>query len=1400
MFKGRNILIAILVALVAVYYNFVTNIAPNYIKQYIPLAETMAQDYIHGTVKIGEVHWNGGLSAEIKDITVKDNNKKDIAVLPKTIVHLRPWLALGGVEKALAGIELSKPEVFLTMDLNKQWNLQHFLKPSDSTETPFYGLLEVKEGLLHVEIPGGKWDLPISGEVNGGANPKFGVNAKVKAGDDDLHLQGLITTEGIGSLSLKTASINLANYAMAVQFLENVKDNTGFVQDLHVRWNNNGERVQIDGAGKLKAVAGTALINNEAYNFKIDGAVSVINNVITLNPLDLNIDGHKLSVVGEADLADLKDLKAIQAKGTLAYDDGKIAFSGGYDETVKAFLAEADFKKVEVCLPSMPDDAVTLNGSVAIVADIKEDRVDLQVAADAFDLSWRTLKVHKLGFDGSFINGALDINHFSALAGEGGSLIVKGTVGADDVLNLSGRMAEFPVDPFLSFAGQEGSGLCSTGFDVTGTLSAPEFGGIVQVRKINFMKQNVVEAHGHIAMKDNVLTVTNFIANMKQGQHILNGTVNLQVAEPVVDVSLKTIGVRAEPIVELVAPEVKLTGNVDNLVRVKGSTSNPSVIGQVCLYDGSAQGFLLDKVQGKYDYHNGQVDLRDILIKALSAEIMLNGTMTKEQELDFTMKARNVNLERLPIMASDLDLQGFINLNGHLGGNLTYPYFKGEVDSEKILVNGEKLTELSGSLESNGREKNKLDIRFKQPYVDDESNYGLFTADLNLNIPQKYMHGKVLTLWGNLGGILRMAKQDLNIDGVAQGELLFAPNGKGSGVQIAVSADDVKIHDLNYHRMQFTGKFLKGILYMDDVKLQEQEEVTDKGIITAGGSVDLRKKHYDLSLAAVKANPGIVTAFMAEPPVVTGEMDLDMYLNGTFSDPTGKADLVITNGSVSGVTMDKLVANLTMGDDKIKLNELDARKDIYGFKAIGEIPLDLLREKGRRRNPKAQMNIEIDLSNARLAMLPAFTPMIEWGAGETHGKLTLAGTLEDPLILGSIVIPEGSVKVADVDTIIDKIHADLEFQGRKVVLHDLSAVLGKGKVVANGSYALRADVDEPYSLSVVADNVELASEIFTGKINSNIEIVPQEYPDFSRKQGNLPAPLAHRPLIKGMVKLDDVLINMPTIPEMSEEEGGNYGMDLQIELGDKIHLFNKYLYDIWLSGNMYIKGSTNFPMIEGKINADKGTITYLRTPFKLKNASINWLTPGSFLPNVNLETEARFSRYDINMRVTGPLEEMDLQLSSNPPLKKDTIIRMLTLQREAAGSDDVTSEDMQNLMTAGLQMTVLGDVEMLLKQTLGLDQFRIYTGKVRSGIGFESTKDRSQELTTDEKNQYNLLVSKYLNDRFMAGYTTSFNGIDRSIFGQYDINKRVNITYSRSYDLSDEAEDWFGLEYKVGFN
>lgn len=1426
--KLMRLVVAVMAVLAAVYYSLVTYVVPDHLKKMLPQAEQIAREYINGNVSIGGLSWDGGLSAQVQDIRITDESGGLIALIPKTEVTLKPWRAFSDPAMAVSRIRLSEPQVYLVMDSNEQWNLQHFLKESDSEVTPFYGLLQIEDGLLQVKTPYGSWDLNVAAEVDGGANPDFAVKADVRGQDNHVQVNGTVTTKGVGSIYIKSDMLDLSPYASAAQFYGQVAQAKGRIKDLQLTWSNDGDKVQLSGRGTLDAVQGCFYFKDGAYDFCVDGTVSAAENVIAADDLSVSVNGQKVLVEGEADLNDpeniegqavisapslqYQDIRAdnirirLQAAGGVLditdaqaeYGGGQVHFKGRYDIKEKLLTADADFDNIAQPLKLIQEDVLKMNGHAAVLAKAADDKLKISLAADTFALQWKSLDINKLSFDGEFDGKLLKIEHLGALADKG-SLAASGSIDTEGALSVQVRMAEFPIDPFLQVAGYSGKGFCSTGFSLGGTLAAPEFSGIVQLTDVDFMHQKIQEAHGLISMKNNIAELTDFAANMEQGKHIINGKIDLRGQEPVFDLAVETYGVRAEPLLALAYPDFKITGNIDNIVQLKGTAAAPVVSGEVRLTDGSAEGYLMDRVQGRYLYDKNGLVLHDFVINALSSEVTLDGRMDPRQQLDFVMDAKNIPLERMPFMEDDLDIDGYVNAKGHLQGSLTAPYFVGDISSEEIRINGEALSELEGRLESNGKDRNKLNIAFKQPYADASGGYGLFKADLNLNIPQRYMQGNIVTLWGNLGSILRMCKQDYNIDGTVQGKIDINPQGKGSGINIDIWGEDIKIHDLNYYRMKFGGHLKQGILSFDDVKIMEQKDVDDHGVVAVTGQIDFIKKNLAVEVGAVKANPAIATVLMHDPPAISGEADMLIQISGSFDNPSANCSLDITNGSLAGVSIDKLTALLTMHDDNINLEQFIAAKDVYNIKADGVIPVDLFRAQQERRNPNAQMKIRIDLNEARLGILPAMTKMVEWAAGDTYGDILLSGTLEEPLLNGSIKIEDGSIKVKDLHTVIDKIQTFVEFKGNKVLLHNLSAQLGKGSIVADGGYALRTNADDLYRLHLKAAEAELVSDIFSGRINSEMEIIPQKYFDRTRPDKNgLPA-VAYRPLIKGGVKLDDVLVNMPTVPEFGEGSS-NFGLDVALDLGNDIHLFNKYLYDMWLEGGIHVKGSTLFPVIDGSIKAKKGTVTYLRTPFKIQNASVGWAVPGTFLPTVNLESLARFSRYDIFMRINGPVEAMDLQLVSNPPLSQNTIIRMLTLQRDDAGSsEDVTGEDLQNLMTAGLQMTVLGDVEMLIKQTVGLDQFRIYTGKVRSGIGFESVKDKNQELTQDERNQYNLLVSKYLTDNFMIGYTTSFDGLDRSIFGQYDISRHFNITYSRSYDFSDDVEDWYGVEYKTTF-
>ena len=1423
--------IAFLIVLLSAGYIFLVHtVMPKYIRQSIPEAERIASSFINGSITLKDITWNGGLSAEVGQLEVKDAQGQKIAEIPRIIVHLRPWLALDKGARAVSRVELVRPQVYLSMDDKQQWNMAKLLKSSDSDETPFYGLLEISNGVMHVAMPQGQWDIPVSGTVNGGANPKFALGLRLGSGVDTLAVGGLVTTKGEGRIELKSDKLALAPYAALAKHYAGVEELKGDLSKLALIYVNEKGKQRYSGEVNLAGLEGKMQLGDAKHSLKLDGQVRAHDSYLNISSLEAVVDGQKLALEGEADL---RDTDAPSAKGVLtadklAYEGYKLeklrlpfrgdkkeiilenvaaAYGGGaikgnatYSLEEKVLTGDLELKDVTHVTPDRPKDDVHINAKLALLAKVLEDKLQLHAATEVMELEWRGLKINRMNMDGAVDKNGLAIDHFSAFAGERGVLLATGNVNKAGELHIEGRMTDFPINPVLAAAGKEGSGLCSTGFAVGGKLTAPEFAGVLQLTQAEFMEQKIKEAHGFVALKDNQLTIKNFRANMEQGHHIVSGLVDLRGEEPYVDLSLETYGVRIEPIMALILgkKDVPVTGNLDNIMQVRGTTSQPYVYGEVHASDGSAMEQLYNSVDGRYLYDKGTLELEDFLIKAFYADVKLDGTMADDGRLNFDMVAKNVDLAHLPIKDETIDLGGKVNAKGHIGGRITAPTFRGDVDSDKVLINGEALTELSGTVDGRGLPYNMFKVSFKQPYKHDPSNYGLYTADVNLNLQEKYMQGKVQMLWGDIGGLLRMARMDYDINGQMQGLLDFCPQGKGSGLNISITADDVKIHELNYAHMELKGNIKKTLLTLDEVKLQEQDGITDRGLITAGGQIELKEQGFNLSMQAFKANPAIVTAVMKDPPEIKGEMDMQVQLAGTVAKPSGKGSLEIINGSVAGVGVDKLNAELALKNDTIKLEYLVASKDAYSVKASGDIPLDVFRSKEQRRNPRSQMNIIMDLNEARLGILPALSKMVEWGVGETNGAVRLAGTLEEPLLYGSLKIVDGAVKIKDLDTALEAINLDVDFQGNTVLLRNVSTKLGKGTLSAEGSYALQTTEKDAYKLHIKADNAELASQIFTGRINSEIEIVPQKYRDRKKAKGNVPPPVEYRPLIKGQLKLDDVVVNMPTVPEMGEGES-NFGLDMKVELGKKIHLYNSYLYDIWLNGGIHIKGSTLFPIVDGTIKADKGTISYLRTDFKLQKAGLVWVEPGTFLPNVNLESTARFSRYRIYMKVNGPVEKMDLVLTSDPPLERNTIVRMLTLQRDTAGSNEVTSEDMNNLMTVGLQMTVLGDVETWIKQTLGLDQFRIYTGKVRSGIGFESAKDRSQDLTTDERNQYNVLVSKYLNNNFMFGYTTSFDALDRSIFGQYDISRHMNITYSRSYDMNDKTDNWYGLEYKITF-
>ncbi len=206
---------------------------------------------------------------------------------------------------------------------------------------------------------------------------------------------------------------------------------------------------------------------------------------------------------------------------------------------------------------------------------------------------------------------------------------------------------------------------------ITGTLDQPELGGHFTATNGQVFHQPFAALKGDVQGNKERVSLDHVELVRGVTKHEMQGTIELG-GQHNVNITLRTHQARAENLVELLIPGEKLTGNVDNELTLTGPLDNVDIEGRVLLTDGSFRGQLIAKAQGLYSRAQGVTTISQMSIDSLNTRVRLSGTISPQNELNFDIIARNLNLQRLnlklPYAAS-----GRATFNGKLTGTLESP-------------------------------------------------------------------------------------------------------------------------------------------------------------------------------------------------------------------------------------------------------------------------------------------------------------------------------------------------------------------------------------------------------------------------------------------------------------------------------------------------------------------------------------------------------------------------------------------------------------------------------------------------------------------------------------------------------------------------------------------------------
>lgn len=1373
------------------------------------------------------INWNGTVA--IKNLSVQDPQGAQILTSPEVDVSLSlidavKYVAFGGTDAMplISKVTVQSPELHAWENQDTSWNLTRLVKSGESQKSmTFRGMVEVLGGTVYIRlVDGARFTLQeANGSVNFKAYPKLDGALSAKLDGEVISARGSYTNaEGNPfELFVKTSQVNAEYLRHIIPADTQAAITAGTINDVEATVRRDSDGYHLFGSAAANNLAGTydswsltngalrvslndQIISLEQGSGRINDQLVTAAGTVNIREapygLNLHVSGKSLApekLLPEAGAAGDVDADAVitgtldspkvtaqavirsltygdyalhDGKASVSYEnkvvlipsfssginDGSASGNGWYNTETGAYEAYIESNALPLSLAgTLTGEEVSgaASGQIYVKGTTGAGPEQITARLHGSDITVRGISFDTVDAMVSGRDGTYDVPYLNGTMGDG-AITAYGTVtNTGGHLNFSGT--QVPVSRFSQLAGVSMDGNAELTGTLDGTFADPQMTVQVAMDRGGVKDFHFQNLYADGELRNQTVTVRQAFVQDGHGGYYASGTIGLSGARAL-DLAVSMDNVRVENTIRPFT-DIPATGWIDTSARIGGTINNPTVQGHVHMWDGSIYGKLVTDITADYDYTGETLTLTDITAQAYGAVITGGGRMTG-RNLDFAFSGKDVELK--PILRGlPGDISGTVDVDGRVSGNLDKPILTGSVEGDQVLVNGEPVTGISGSVYVDPSVVNLQNFTF-------HDGPGTYRVQGGMRLTDKVLFGQATVEKADIAHLLMITDMKIpNLTGELEGSIDLGGTVNDPDIQIRGEIQNTTV-----------GKEVLGTAQVDadlshqKLTIRKLEVPVKNGILAAVGTADLNGK-ADIQIAANDVPIELLTPLSGKELPLSGIFNFTANVSGETKDPRVELSASLDNGTYDGVTLDHLYILATMEDRVITINQAMAERGNYRIKAYGTVPLIAFYKRGLLpQGDRSAMDLTIDMSEADMAALPLLTPWVTEASGPAAGKVHIVGTYSNPQTSGEVTVSQGSLKFKGVNKPLTDINGRVTFSGEKVTFSS-TGNMGTGTLKLDGKASLANGTLGSYDASAEMNGLEVDSEYFRGPLTGKFTYA------FDGEQ----------PKLSGNLDLANDTINIPLSLETGQGSEPIL-LDVTVNAGDRVRLYNSMLYDLTITGSAHFGGDTNFPRSSGSFEATRGTLKYLNTRFRVSTAEARF-EDGSFLPALKVQANTRLQNYDIEMNLNGTMDHMDLRLTSSPSLTRNQIISLLTFKNGRNMSSNVNSEDVNALITAGLQMTLFGSVEGALQDTLGLDMINISTGSL----------DPYEPTNSVNAGYYNIEVGKYLFPDFMLTVSQGIN-YDMTVYGaQYELGRHFGLN---GWVNSDD-NSYFGARWRYDF-
>ncbi len=704
---------------------------------------------------------------------------------------------------------------------------------------------------------------------------------------------------------------------------------------------------------------------------------------------------------------------------------------------------------------------------------------------------------------------------------------------------------------------------------------------------------------------------------------------------------------------------------------VTGPLSDPTFDGNLEAERATFKEILIDHAQIRFLVSKNELNLPQVTLSqagsATSGALRINLNEWKADSrsgLAARATLKSIDLHQIgSLTQSGVALSGRLDATVNVGGTLGDPQGSMRFSSANATVAGETLRRLTGEVRNTDA-----------THISLVSAFELAGAKASLNGIYSHVPGE----WRQGSAELQVKSSALNAAQLAAVSKFRPEFGAGLTLDVKVRAD-VKGSEI-------VARSVDGTLEADGIRDREiplgtlrlRTSTSDDTVrVIIDGQMD---QSPIAGTATVRLNSNYPSAAELEAKGVSLS-----FLTSALSSPNGEKGKLRFDPEG---TLDAMVRwrgtlrNLKAGSAQVTVPRLEVRphsgSDEFTLRNAGALQFDIdsngVQVRSARLAAKetvltlagvysfsARNPWDLSLSGMmNLGVLNSFDPDLT-ATGNARMNANLRGTAENPTVSGRMAIEKASFYLKGIPNGIENASGSIDFDQARASIETLTGSTGGGTFNLTGfvgfgkgelSYRLQANAQDvrvryPEGVSTTLDAaLSLTGSSYASLLSGVVTIEKSGF----RSSGDFGS------LIAGTA-------NPIPVPASQNTFLRNLQFDVRVRSSPNATFQTDYTQDIQTEADLRVRGSPAKPVVLGTIKVNQGEVNFFGNRYTISGGEFLFFSTVAIQPSINLDLETRIRGVTVYINVNGPMNKLNINYRSEPPLQSNEILALLTVGR-----------------------------------------------------------------------------------------------------------------------------------------